>query len=313
MTIDLFALARRAGGVCRGRNAFLPGPGHSPADRSLSVTIGDNGRVLWHSFCGDPPGAVRDHLRALGVDLDDPDRRKEQPITQAELAARERTRKALQAQHERQLSDKRLTAEKIWAGGRPVIGSLAEKYLREARGLGDGLLLPGADYLRFARAVPASPLSRQLGQDHHPAMLARIVDADGAPIGLHITYLAADGSGKAKLPEARKIIGQAKGGSIRLGPPQGLAVIAEGVESALSAGARTGLMPVAAISASLMQEINPWPGLEGVLVAHDRDKNRVGETAARVLAKRLHDLGVTVRLLPPPASFGDFNDADKIG
>ena len=58
-------IARALGGEARGRNVLAPGPGHSPRDRSLSVTVDDtapDGFVV-NSFAGDDPLACRDYVR----------------------------------------------------------------------------------------------------------------------------------------------------------------------------------------------------------------------------------------------------------
>src|SRR5687768_9282981 len=70
MALDLRAVAQALGGNVSGRNVLAPGPGHSRADRSLSVRIeptAPDGFIV-HSFAGDPPLACRDYVRAsLGL------------------------------------------------------------------------------------------------------------------------------------------------------------------------------------------------------------------------------------------------------
>src|SRR5205807_5062814 len=70
MMLDPRAVARALGGAVTGRNILAPGPGHSRADRSLSITINPAARdgFIVHSFAGDLPIACRDHVRAaLGL------------------------------------------------------------------------------------------------------------------------------------------------------------------------------------------------------------------------------------------------------
>ena len=70
MTLDPRAVARALGGSVSGRNVVAPGPGHSRADRSLSIKIeptAPEGFVV-HSFAGDSPLECRDYVRAaLGL------------------------------------------------------------------------------------------------------------------------------------------------------------------------------------------------------------------------------------------------------
>ncbi|MGQ7793755.1 phage/plasmid primase, P4 family [Faunimonas sp. B44] len=61
------AVARALGGDVQscGRSVLAPGPGHSPADRSLSITLDPKAAegFLCHSFAGDDWQACRDHVR----------------------------------------------------------------------------------------------------------------------------------------------------------------------------------------------------------------------------------------------------------
>ena len=70
-------------------------------------------------------------------------------------------------------------------------------------------------------------------------MLAPIVDVDGEQIGVHLTYLRRDGSGKAELPKEyqRECRGVIHGGAIRLMPFNSDVelVVSEGVETGLAA------------------------------------------------------------------------------
>jgi putative DNA primase/helicase len=63
-------IANRMGGEVRGDSALVPGPGHSRADRSLSIKpdpAARNGYVL-HSFAGDDFAKCRDHVDShLGI------------------------------------------------------------------------------------------------------------------------------------------------------------------------------------------------------------------------------------------------------
>ncbi len=65
MQITLRELAAALGGEITGGQVLAPGPGHSPADRSLAVRPGDgdDGFIL-HSHAGDDPIACKDYVRA---------------------------------------------------------------------------------------------------------------------------------------------------------------------------------------------------------------------------------------------------------
>jgi hypothetical protein len=63
---QLGSWAQALGGEASGNSVLAPGPGHSPHDRSLSVTLDANAPdgFLVHSFAGDDPIACKDHVRA---------------------------------------------------------------------------------------------------------------------------------------------------------------------------------------------------------------------------------------------------------
>jgi hypothetical protein len=62
--LSLREIATALGGDVRGRSAVVPGPGHSPADRSLSISLADNqDGFICHSFAGDDPIDCKDHIR----------------------------------------------------------------------------------------------------------------------------------------------------------------------------------------------------------------------------------------------------------
>jgi hypothetical protein len=70
MTLDAQTIARVMGGDVNGASALVPGPGHSPKDRSLSVKPDPNAPdgILVHSFAGDDFAECRDHVKAkLGI------------------------------------------------------------------------------------------------------------------------------------------------------------------------------------------------------------------------------------------------------
>ncbi|KZK81776.1 DNA primase [Pseudovibrio sp. W64] len=136
----------------------------------------------------------------------------------------------------------RQAAYKIFSAGTELSGSVAETYLREARGLGD-IPLPGA-VLRFAADLPywAETAKGRFEIIHHgPALLAAFQNKQGRFAAVHQTWLNADGSGKIKLSledglrlPAKKIRGPYMGASLRLGPPAPVMGVGEGIETCLS-------------------------------------------------------------------------------
>ena len=64
MQISLKQIAAALNGEIRGNQVAAPGPGHSAADRSLSVMISDSGDdIVVHSFAGDDPVECKKYVR----------------------------------------------------------------------------------------------------------------------------------------------------------------------------------------------------------------------------------------------------------
>lgn len=124
----------------------------------------------------------------------------------------------------------------------PIAGTAAEAYLAARRlgGMAATLLrdlsfIPALEYWGYATAqAPRKTLLATL-----PVMLAKIRDVDGKVIGMHRTYLHATKPEKWAPPvplrnKAKKIVGDAKGGMIRLGRIEPIMAIGEGIETTLS-------------------------------------------------------------------------------
>ena len=62
---DLRAIAKMLGGVVVGRQVLAPGPGHSPKDRSMSVTLSATAPegFLAFSHAGDDFAECRDYVK----------------------------------------------------------------------------------------------------------------------------------------------------------------------------------------------------------------------------------------------------------
>lgn len=181
---------------------------------------------------------------------------------------------------------------------RPAAGTLADTYL-----IGRGLPgLAGSPALRF-RADTPHPEGGKL-----PALVALVTAEDGRTVGVHRTFLAPDGNGKARVTPDRASLGPIWGAAIRLADAtaEGAVVIGEGIETAASAGRLINLPAWAAISAGNMGRglVLP-PSVRRVVIAVDPDPP--GEAAAREAADRWRRAGLVVQLARPTGR-GDFND-----
>jgi putative DNA primase/helicase len=246
---------------------------------TFSIKEGRDGRAL--TYCAN--GCERDDLhdalnRVMGGTWTPPDR----PDAQDEARARER---------------KQAAALRLWRGSAPAAGTIVNTYLT-TRGL------PG---------LAASPAVRFRGDCPHPeggrlpAMIALVTDAADQPIGIHRTYLARDGAGKAAVEPQKATLGPIWGGSIRLDPQAPELVIGEGIESSASAGRLLGLPAWAAISAGNLAKALILPlEVRKVVIAADPDPN--GREAAREAWFRLRAGGREVRIAVPDQEGRDFND-----
>jgi hypothetical protein len=188
----------------------------------------------------------------------------------------------------------------FWRDCRPIRGTPAEGYLRER-----ACLLPPIDGdLRFhPRAY------HWIADTRGPAMVALATDVrNRSPKTLHLTFIAADGHGKADVQPARLLLAHhdKAGAVIRLYPDEAITSglgVAEGIESALSL-AHAGLPVWAAIDAGNLAELPVLDGIEEIAIAIDRDP--AGERAGDALAHRWLTAGRRVRLVKPRA--GDLND-----
>jgi hypothetical protein len=300
------ALAKRVteylkGEWSRRRNHGLaPGPGHSKHDRSLSIkrhsTNPDD--VVLYSFAGDDVLAIKDDLRRAGVlparsfgpaAVSDPVARTIAAARKAEAEAEADKEEAARIEEQQR---KALT---LWRRSSPIEGTIAERYLREVR----GITCPLPPTLSFLAATPKYP---------HPKLIAAfgigpeiepgLVTIPELITAVHCTALLADGSGKAPIEPQRFILGPAKGSPIVLAPVSdslGL-LIGEGIETTLWGHQPSGLGAWAAGSATLL----PWlvssvPSyFECVTIAVDADP--AGRRRAQLLAEGLAARGIEVLL-----------------
>jgi len=267
-----------------GSRALIPGPGHSHKDRSVSLVETDEGRLIIHCFSPkDDWRAVRDVLRARRL-LDS------EPCGAAALKSA--THLVVQPRGEER-------------------GARAARFWGEARAL---RCTPGAIYLNRRAIAPVEcgelrfhPRMTSLDDRfRRPALLAAVRDGEGALVGVQVTLLSAYGRSKAPVATPRRIIGRLLGGAVRLFSCSDELVIAEGVESALSAAAALRAPAWAVLTAHNLSLFWPPPGVKRLIVAADRDA--AGRAAACAVLDRAAG-AVDVELRFPPAGFNDWNDA----
>ncbi len=289
--MTLRAIVAACGGelYAGGRRANIPAPGHSRADRSVSLLL-TQGRVLIHCFGSATWQEVFQALRARG-------------LVDAAGAPTCRTASAVSIVESPSARVRRAAAEALWTAGRTVsAGTPAAAYGRR-RGVARPMATIAA--LRSHCAVPLS-VYRPTAMTQ-PALLAAVFDAAAALTAVEITYLEPSGRRASRLRIPRKTVGVLPPGSaVRLDPAATELLVAEGVFTALSAGERFGLPAWALLSTSNLRRWTPPPKVRSVLIAADRGRD--GEASAAVLAASLARLGVRTAIRLPPTGYGDWND-----
>jgi hypothetical protein len=191
-------------------------------------------------------------------------------------------------------------ARRLWRMTQPLTGSLAETYLRQ-RGITD---LRGRANLRFHPTCYWRPEGGG-PTETWPAMIAAVTDLDGRINGVHRTWLAPDGSGKAPVDPPRKAMGDLLGNAVRFGEAQDVMAAGEGIETILSLRQAFPIMPmVSALSAGHLAAVLFPPHLRRLYIVRDNDP--AGDAARDSLVDRAIEAGIEAITLSP--MLGDFND-----
>jgi len=242
---------------------------------------------------------------------------------------RENARARIERERTNEAAKRRRVSEGLfwwWKGLPPISGTPVETYLREARGI--PLERIGSPKFRLSALRYCDRLQHrdESGRETYwPAMVAAMTREDIGVCGVHRTWLAPDGRGKADVDKPKKMQGTA--GSIRLSRgASGLSApaaaargikdvlaIGEGIETCLTvAAARPTWRVWAAGSLDGMGRI-PWPECAGsVVLLKDRDLGTTAQRAfARVLDHWRHEAhGRRVSVVESEVG-NDFNDWAK--
>jgi hypothetical protein len=227
-----------------------------------------------------------------------PDRRAQREAARRMAEARAAEERARQA-----------TAIERWEQGVPLIGTIAERYLRETRCI--SIPPPGAAALRFH---PAAPIGYAESSPKLPAMLAAIQDRHGTVFGIQATFLevAAEGMVRRRTRPPKLTFGTMQDGLVRLARVGGELAIAEGIESALSFQQLTrtkkrpnGIPCWATLGLARLAAV-VLPATAELIIAADRGE--AGLKQAEIAARRWQMAGRLVTIRPPPEGYGDWND-----
>ena len=281
------SLAETARRICESRGGKWSGtkgmaccPAHDDRTPSLGVTLGQKA-ILFHCFAGCDQQSVLSALAREGF---------EAPA----LFSGSATTNEPESTSTRKPS---AVALRIWRDAQPLRASPVKAYL-ESRGI-----LAASPALRFHPRTPLGPKGRAR---FLPAMIAA-VSLDEGPIAIHRTFLSTEASGKAAFEKPKRALGALGEAAVRLfAPVSGKLGLAEGVESAMSAYALTGIPVWATLGNERFGLVSVPESVTELHLFVDHDAG--GELAAsRGLAVHARD-GRTIQVRKPPSRDTDWND-----
>jgi putative DNA primase/helicase len=279
-------MAEALGGRKVGNGWLARCPAHDDRQPSLAIAEAKDGKLLVRCHAGCSQREVIAALRARGIwDVGE-----QRPISLLGKPDRQSSPEPYGNAARRAEA-----ALAVWRASRCAKGTLAETYLRSR-----GLTTPVPLAIRFHAAL------RHPSETVWPAMVALVTrGVDDKPIGIHRTFLARDGSGKAPVEPAKMMLGPCRGGVVRLGAPSSLLMVGEGIETCLAAIQATGHPAWAALSTSGLRTLELPDDINDLIVLADGDEP--GEAAARSCALRWRHKARRVRIARPPRGL-DFND-----
>jgi hypothetical protein len=195
-------------------------------------------------------------------------------------------------------------ARRLWTMSRPIHGTVAETYLRN-RGITD---LRSCGSLRFHpscwfRGDPDNPADT--ARAAWPALIAAVRTVGGLLSGVHRTWLAPDGSGKAPVSTPRRAMGHLLGNGVRFGMAGEVLAAGEGIETMLSLREVAPTLPtVAALSANHLAALELHNGLRRLYLVRDEDP--AGDMAVEAIMAKASTEGIETLTLSP--RLGDLND-----
>ncbi len=281
------SLAETARRICESRGGKWSGtkgmaccPAHDDRTPSLGVSLGRQA-ILFHCFAGCDQQSVLAALAREGF---------EAPA----LFSGSATTNEPESTSTRKPS---AVALRIWRDAQPLRASPAKAYL-ESRGI-----LAASPALRFHPRTPLGPKGRAR---FLPAMIAA-VSLDEGPIAIHRTFLSTEASGKAAFEKPKRALGALGEAAVRLfAPVSGKLGLAEGVESAMSAYALTGIPVWATLGNERFGLVSVPESVTELHLFVDHDAG--GELAAsRALAAHARD-GRTIHVRKPSSRNTDWND-----
>jgi hypothetical protein len=272
-----------------GRSMFVrlcgPSSGKGAAGKWTDAATGEHGDLLdvIQEACGllDFHDVIEEARRFLSLPCFDFEPKWKLPIPPAQVGSPE-------------------SARRLFAMSQPILGTIAETYLRN-RSI---TALHELAALRFHPRCYYRP-DRDAPAEVWPALIAAVTDLAGRITGAHRTWLDPFGNKKAPVDTPRRAMGHLLGHGVRFGIATDVMAAGEGLETMLSLRSALPHLPgLAALSANHLAAFL-FPGaLRRLYVARDRDP--AGDFAVAALTERAQAAGIEA--LPLSPTLGDFNE-----
>lgn len=300
-------------------------------EKSPSFHVLDQ-RGIYHCFgcgkTGDVIGFLMDQTgKSFSEAMEVLGGRAELVVDPAERAKAEADRRQRQEDAQRQqAADEarvRESARDIWRQSAPMIGTLAEVYLR---GRGIDFPLERFTSIRFHGRLRYKDQATDQILGYFPALVAGVQDPGGNFRAIWRIYLDEAGNKNAAVPNAKLGLGNftESGGAVRLGEPDGQANVCEGIETGFGIvgilGAGIASVQCALSTSGLVNWIPPaensraliWPDGDVDRIRAVKGKERKiespGMAAAASLRDRLEGEGFPVAIQPTPKNGRDYLD-----
>jgi hypothetical protein len=279
------------GDVCNtpGRSMFVrlrgPSSGKGAAGKWTDAATGEHGDLLdvIQEACGfvDFHDVIDEARRFLSLPHVDFEPESKQPITPAKVGSPQASRR-------------------LFAMSQPLIGTIAETYLRE-RAIA---ALHETAALRFHPRCYYRP-DADAPAELWPALIAAVTDLADKITGAHRTWLDPSGRNKAPLHTPQRAMGRLLGHGVRFGVTTDIMAAGEGIETVLSLRSALPALPMlAALSANHLAAILFPATLRRLYIGRDRDP--AGDHAVATLTERAQAAGIEALTLSP--TLGDFNE-----
>lgn len=273
-------LCESRGGKWFGTKGMARCPAHDDRTPSLGVMLGRKA-ILLHCFAGCNQTSVLNALAREG-------------IASSSLFSGSSEESPIQPNYSSKPS---AAALRIWRDAQPMYRSPAKAYL-EVRGI-----LATSPALRFHSHTPLGPKGRVR---FLPAMIAA-VSLDEGPIAVHRTFLSRFSDTQASFYKPKRALGSLAAAAVRLfAPVDGRLGLAEGIESAMSAYALTGIPTWATLGNERFGRVAIPESVSELHLFVDHDA--AGKLAAERGQDRYFREGRHIQIRRPASRGTDWND-----